>query len=197
MIVRLLRSGLLVLLAFCCTSSAQANWVADFLNGVVRDTKRRQCWPKPFDCPDRQAVRAPFATMVENGWLAQNTLGPHHFEQGTGRLTESGRLKVRWIATQVPEHRRCVLVEQGLSEEETTARVQAVQEVLSRIAGADQLPVMTTTRPAPTFPAYHVDLIGRKYVDTIPPPKLPSNEHGSGGRQWQTHSSGSSKTGGQ
>ncbi len=193
MTARLVRSGLIVILALFCATPARANWVAEFVNGVVRDTKRRQCWPKPFDCPDRQAVRAPFAQMIENGWMAQNTLGQHHFEQGTGRLTESGRLKVRWIATQVPQHRRCVLVEEGASEEETAARLQAVQEVLSRLAGSDQLPVMTTQRPAPVFPAYHVDLIGRKYIDTMPPPKLPSGEKNSG--SGQTQSSGGNRSG--
>ena len=96
------------------------NWLCEFFEGVVRDTKRRQCWPKPFTCPDREAVRAPFAVMVANGWQRQNMLADFHFEPGTTRLTEAGRLKVRSIVFDSPEQHRTVFVRRADTPEETT-----------------------------------------------------------------------------
>ena len=84
------------------TIPLSADWLCDFCNSVARDTKRRNCWPAPFNCPDRQTVRAPFAIMVNNGWRRQNMLGDFHFEATTGQLTEAGKLKIRWIVIRGP-----------------------------------------------------------------------------------------------
>ena len=95
----------------------------------MRDVKRRQCWPDPFLCPDRAAVRAPFCAMVANGWRRQNMLGEFHFDPQSGQLTEAGRLKVQWILTACPEQHRLIYVHAAGTREETAARVAAVQQL--------------------------------------------------------------------
>ena len=50
-----------------------------------------------------------------------------HFEPGTGQLTEAGRLKVRWILTAGPEQHRLIYVHTADNNQETAARVAAVQ----------------------------------------------------------------------
>ena len=104
------------LVSLACTVPARANWIGEFFYCMARDTKRRNCWPKPFVCPDRQAVRAPFVVMVNNGWRFQNMLGDHHFASDTGELNEAGRIKVRWILTQAPQQHRSVYVYKALSK---------------------------------------------------------------------------------
>jgi hypothetical protein len=77
-------------------------------NNFCRDFHRNNCWPDPFVVPDRVAVRAPINVMVAQGWKIQNTLGDHHFEGDTAKLTEAGELKVRAVIAQSPatsEHR--------------------------------------------------------------------------------------------
>ena len=121
------------------------NWLCEFFEGVVRDTKRRQCWPKPFNCPDREAVRAPFAVMVANGWQRQNMLADFHFEPGTTRLTEAGRLKVRSILFDSPEQHRTVFVRRADTPEETAARIESVQQLVVTMAPPGQAPSVMPT----------------------------------------------------
>lgn len=151
--------------------------------GIVTDIKRRQCWPEPFIYPDRAAVRAPFVTMVANGWRRQNMLGEYHFEPGTGQLTEAGRLKVRWILTTGPREHRLIYVHVADTGEETSARVAAVQQWAAKIAPNDAPPVQTTTISDDGWPADEVDMIGRKFQASAPPPRLPApTGNGSGGQ---------------
>ena len=113
MITRSIRIAVLVAAGLACVAPARADWIfcivdgtKKFCHSVARDTKRRNCWPEPFTRPDRYAVRAPFALMVSNGWRRQNLLGEHHFVDQGGKLTEAGRLKIRWILTEAPQHHR-------------------------------------------------------------------------------------------
>ena len=60
------------------------------------EAERNNSWPRPFVQSATQTVRSPFDQMTSNGWRRQTLLGAHHFSPETGRLTEAGRLKVRW-----------------------------------------------------------------------------------------------------
>ena len=71
--------------------------------------------------------------MVANGWRRQNMLGEFHFEPATGQLTEAGRLKVRWILTACPEQHRLIYVHTAERDEETSARIAAVQQLAAQI----------------------------------------------------------------
>jgi hypothetical protein len=165
-----------VLIALGSVTQASADWFF----GIPTDFKRRQCWPDPFDCADRATVRAPFVTMVANGWRRQNMLGEYHFETGTGQLTEAGRLKVRWILTTGPQQHRLIYVHIAESNEETSARLAAVQQCVAQITPNDMPPILATTIPDDGCPADQVDMIGRKFQQSIPSPRLPATSGNSG-----------------
>jgi hypothetical protein len=154
--------------------TATVRGVADAFNGIVRDVKRRQCWPKPFTEEDQETVVAPFIIMVANGWQRQNTLDDNYFEEGTGQLSEAGRLKVRWILTQAPEQHRGVYVLRAATPAETMARIGAVNQFCAQMLppGAAQPVELTDVTPR-GWPAARVDSIGRNFEKVTPPPKLP------------------------
>jgi len=161
------------------TAPAHANWLSDFFHSVVRDTKRRNCWPKPFTRPDLEAVRTPMATMVSNGWRRQNMLGDHHFVPEDGLLTDSGRLKLRWILTEAPQQHRTVFVHSAESPEATVARLELVRQAAVEMVGETNLPpVLKTGISSRGWPASRVEAITRKFEQSIPEPVLPKAEGG-------------------
>jgi hypothetical protein len=187
MAARWVRVTFMVLLVVGVAAPAFAeNWLCEFFEGVVRDTKRRQCWPKPFACPDREAVRAPFAVMVANGWQRQNMLADYHFEPGTPRLTEAGRLKVRSIITDSPENFRTVFVRRADTPEETAARIASVQQlVVTMVPPGQAPPVMPSDMSAEGWSGERVEMIDREYNKAMPKPVLPppaSSSSSSGGK---------------
>jgi hypothetical protein len=162
-----------LLISLSCASQVSADLCSCFFGGIARDVKRRQCWPAPFDAGDRVAARTPFAMMVANGWRRQNMLGEFHFEPGTGQLTEAGRLKVRWILTAGPEQHRLIYVHTAESNQETSARLAAVQQLASQISPANLPPVLATSISDEGWSANQVDAIQRKYIAAQPSPRLP------------------------
>ena len=149
--------------------------VTDCFHSIPRDIKRRQCWPEPFNAPDRAAVRAPFATMVANGWRRQNLLGDYYFESNTGKLKEAGTLKVRWILAAAPQPHRIIYVRVAGSEEATSARIAAVQEQVALMVPKGSLvPVLPTTISDDGWPADEVETIARTYLKSTPVPRLPA-----------------------
>ena len=171
-----------VLIAIGSATQVSAEILCEAFNSIARDVKRRQCWPDPFEGPDRATVRAPFAIQVANGWRRQNMLGEFHFEAGTGQLTEAGRLKVRWILTAGPEQHRLIYVHTADKDEETEARIAAVQQLALQITPNNLPPITPTSISDDGWPASEVDLIGRKFQSSMPAPRLPAaTEGGSGG----------------
>ena len=171
----------LALIALASATQVSAELLCEAVNSVVLDIKRRNCWPEPFVHADRATVRAPFCVMVANGWRRQNMLGEFHFEPATGQLTEAGRLKVRWILTACPDQHRLIYVHAAEQDEETSARIAAVQQLAARIAPNDVPPVMPTSIADDGWPADQVDLIGRKFQSSTPPPRLPAATGGTSG----------------
>ena len=160
---------------------ARAEIVSDFVRSVVQDTKRRNCWPQPFVCPDRQYTRAPFAIQVSNGWRRQNMLSSYHFEPQTGKLTESGQLKIRWILFEAPLQHKSIYVHIGNDTDETAARIRSVEAYASQfVSPADMPPITQTTISEEGSPAEQIDAIARKYQSSTPIPRLPVDT-GSGG----------------
>jgi hypothetical protein len=164
----------LALIALVSAAQVSADIVCEAVNSVARDIKRRQCWPDPFVAPDRAMVRAPFALQVANGWRRQNMLGEFHFEANSGQLTEAGRLKVRWILVTGPQQHRLIYVHAAENDEETSARLAAVQHLAVQIAPNDVPPITATSIPDQGWPADEVDLIGRKFQASTPAPRLPA-----------------------
>ncbi|MHC4178974.1 MAG: hypothetical protein ACYSWU_15785 [Planctomycetota bacterium] len=188
MITRSIRIAVLVAAGLACVAPARADWIScivdgtkEFCRSVARDTKRRNCWPEPFTRPDRYAVRAPFALMVSNGWRRQNLLGEHHFVDQGGKLTEAGRLKIRWILTEAPQHHRTIYVHRATKPEVTAARIDDVQQLAAQIVPEGALPlVLETSIPAGGWPAARADIIGRKFESSAPDPRLPESSSGGG-----------------
>jgi len=182
MFTRPLRALVLVAIGVAVTATqVRAECLSMIASYGVREFKRRNCWPKPFNYPDRYTVRAPFHAMVNNGWERQNMLGDHHFAKGTGELTEAGKLKVRWILTAAPQHHRGVYVHRAGTADETAARMQSVRLAAAEIAPERGLPpIIETDIPEYGWPAWRVDAIGRAFESSMPEPRLPEVQSGEG-----------------
>lgn len=176
MTVRLLSAVSVTLVALACAAPIQAECLpVQWAHSICRDWKRNNCWPKPFDRPDRLAVRAPFAVMVQNGWRQQNLLSDFHFEMDTGKLTPAGEEKIRWILLEALDHHRTIYVGRARTAEETAARVDSIQKLGAQILPEGQLPAVLETNIKPHgWPAERVDIIGRKLRDSTPEPRLPA-----------------------
>jgi hypothetical protein len=170
-----------ILISLGCASQVSAEFFFGMFNGMAKDVKRRQCWPEPFASADRAAARAPFVTMVSNGWRRQNMLGENHFDPSTGQLTEAGRQKVRWILTTGPQQHRVVYVHAAQTGEETAARLAVVQQLASQITPNSMPPVLPTSIADDGWPATEVDAISRKYQGSLPVPRLPAPASSSAG----------------
>ena len=166
----------------CVEAAPTAGFLSDnfftrFCHNVCRDIKRNNCWPEPFVYADREAVRAPFVRMVAKGWERQNTLGDHDFVPETGQLTLAGQSKVRSILLQGSPQHRTIYVHRSILPSETTARVDAVQQLAARTVRHGDLPeVLETDLPAPGWSANQVDAVERKYHSTMPTPRLPEKK---------------------
>lgn len=182
MFTRPFRALVLVAIGVAVTATqVRAEGLSMIASYGVREFKRRNCWPKPFNYPDRYAVRTPFNAMVNNGWERQNMLGDHHFAKGTGKLTEAGKLKIRWILTAAPQHHRDIYVRRAETADETAARVESVRLAAAEIAPASgPPPILETDIPDYGWPAWRVDAIGRAFESSMPEPKLPEVQSSEG-----------------
>jgi len=154
------------------------NFITRTCHSIAKDFKRNNCWPRPFVWNDRQAVRAPFAIMVNKGWHRENTLGEYHFDPVTGQLNDPGRRRVYGIINHIIPERRAVYVHRAMKPEMTLARVDSVQQWTAQLMPHGELPpVIETSLPAPGRPAEEVDQIRRDYLESMPPPRLPMAEN--------------------
>jgi hypothetical protein len=135
-------------------------------------------WPHPYICPDREAVRQPFAIMVHNGWRKQNLLGAHHFNADGNALSTAGELKVRWIATQTPAEFRNIYVERAVEPAITADRVAAARTYATQITIDGQPPeVLETNIIYEGRPAAVVDMVNVRFQESAPPPVLPPSTY--------------------
>jgi hypothetical protein len=181
--IRMQRSALAALAAVALVSlpaSAGDQPVRRAWNNFCRDFHRNNCWPDPFIAPDRAAVRAPINVMVAQGWKVQNTLGDHHFEGDTAKLTEAGELKVRAILAQSPADFRTIFVLRADDPKLTADRIESTQHLATKLVqdGVPPQVVETTEKPRGT-PAYYIDEVTRRYQSTTPDPRLPTDNDSS------------------
>lgn len=157
------------------------------LHSIGVDTARNNCWPDAFVPSDRASVRMPFVTMVANGWMKQNLIADHLFDESGQSLTEAGRRKVQWIVTQAPLRHRTIYVKKTLTEDVNQARINAVLAAAKQVIPPDQkVDIRLTDVEAPGWPAEYVDHVERSYYKTMPEPRLPPRSSS------ETESSGSS-----
>ena len=158
------------------------NWFVSFWHDLGKDWERRNCWPEPFTCPDRQAAREPFAGQISRGWEVQNMIADHHFEEGSNQLTEAGRLKIRWIISESPLQHRVIYVKRSLNPQETAAHVAAVHQTMAQmLVTGEEVPVMETNANLPSWSAERIEIVSRKFNSNLPDPKLPDSGGAAGG----------------
>jgi hypothetical protein len=154
--------------------TAQAVWVDETAHYIKRGYHQNVAWPWPHICPDRVAVREPFALMINNGWRRQNLLGPHHFKSPT-ELTTAGELRIHWIMTQAPMERRTVFIERDLDPQVTEQRLATVREYATRVVLDGQMPQVADTHlVSEGRPASVVDATNVRFQESMPPPVLPA-----------------------
>lgn len=174
-----MRRTILAILAFSIVVGGAASaWAVVFDSTayyIKRGYHRNVAWPWPYICPDRMAVREPFAIMIENGWRRQNLLGEHHFNADANRLTMAGELKVRWIVTQAPAAHRSIFVERAVEPSVTDSRLATAREYASQVAIDGQAPqVFETYIVSEGRPASIVDSINVRFQESAVPPVLPA-----------------------
>jgi len=174
-----------MLLAFAMTfltvNMAQADW-AEFWHRVHVDWHRMNAWPEPFQFADREVTISPLIDMTNAGWRMQNTLSDHFFDAQTQELTSAGQLKLKWIATQTPLHRRTIHVLRSYEPGATNLRVQSVERHLDKFAAEGNRPdvVLTDKIPAGGSGEYFQN-IDQQLKSSVPPPRLPQAQGPVGG----------------
>ncbi|MBP89676.1 MAG: hypothetical protein CMJ64_23705 [Planctomycetaceae bacterium] len=168
-----MRRLLVVVVLYLTTASvAEAGW-DEFWARFHLDYQRMNCWPEPFQHADRELVRGPLIAMTNNGWRVQNTLSNHLFTLEENTLTQAGTLKVRWIVTQTPPHRRTVYVLRGLTPEATLARVETVQQEIARMMPEGSRPEVLLTDAIPVGGSGdYFDAVDSMLKQSIPAPRL-------------------------
>lgn len=159
-----------------------ATWWSNSLAGravhqVAEDTCKANRWPEPFIQYDRESTRVAFATMVEKGWKRQNTLGDVHFDLSTSELNMSGRVKVRRIVLEGLPSRRDLFIYRANTMSDTEQRLHSVEQYVHQLVGdvPDAPQVVVTNLPPVGWPAQYVDAITRKYIETMPDPRIPED----------------------
>ena len=180
--MRLSHTIIVVLFATLLTTLLSSPAVAQqhkWVEMVKTDWHRMNHWPKPFTLADRQALRAPFAIMIQNGWERQNTLGSYLFDPETHQILNVGKRQLHWIITQAPQSRRQVFVEEGATLDVTAARVDSVEQMIAEMTPNGKLwPVQQTHRGPVGVAAGVIDTIYRKYDSTIMDPRLSTDSGG-------------------
>ena len=159
-------------------TSVSADW-DQFWHNLHVGYHRNNAWPAPFSEADAMNVVAPFEMMKANGWRMHNTIGHELFRPDDGALMASGNKRVYWIATQAPQTRRTVFVLRGGSERETTARVAAVRDTISRIDVQGPVPDVRVTDVEPHHsPGAWATKINRDWLQNLAAPRLPTSSAG-------------------
>jgi hypothetical protein len=136
-------------------------------------------WPRQYVAPSRRGICQAFELQAANGWRLHNLLGKYHFDQQGIELSEAGKLKVQWILTQAPQHRRTIFVERGVDVSQTAERISSVQELASNVA-AGPVDVQETLLHDEGRPAATVDAMFTGFRANSLPPVLPPSSGGSG-----------------
>lgn len=171
----------IVVLALCATGSqAHGGW-GEFWERVRADFWRNNCWPQPFQAQDRELIRSPMIAMAAAGWRQNNTLSDHFFTGEEQAINQAGEIKVRWIVTQAPPHRRTVFVLRAASPEATQLRVATVQRSIGKYAAPGFQPeVVVTDIVPPGASGDYFDQVDRQFKQSIPAPRLPAMEETTG-----------------
>jgi hypothetical protein len=158
------------------SESAQAGGLGWLWRDINVGYHRNKYWPEPFIMQDRAFVAAPFVVMTRKGWEEQNLMGDNYFNKQTGKLNESGQLKVRWILTQAPVGYRTIYIEKADTPQQTADRMEVARQFADRIAIGGEVPdVRESNMPVTGWPAEYSDMIINKFNQSTPDPRLPAD----------------------
>ena len=170
-------------------------WWHDLCSKFDMHRSRVNAWPHPFAMEDRELVRTPFRTMADNGWKLQNTLSDHLFTAEENELTYAGQLKLRWILTQTPPHRRQVYIKEAHKRDDTANRIASVYENIAEIAPYAACPVFVTQIGPRGGDGSYLNAMDQAYKAALPTPSL-SSAGSSGGGGGESGDSGDALSGG-
>jgi hypothetical protein len=183
--------ALLAVLAGAASAAAQeqcsARCSGGFFEYLAKEYSENHQWPYPYYCLDRQAVRDPFAVMVQNGWRLQNLLADHHFQEKGSQLNDSGQAVVRRIVNDLAAQHRPIYVRRGQTADETAARMAAVQQFAAKIASDGDVPPILATNVSPAgypagWPPIREGAVSRKFQVWVPDKMyLPDQDKQGGG----------------
>lgn len=175
------RSWIVWALALSTTSSYAADtWLRGTWKGWCREFRHNNVWPEQYLDHDRSAARAPFEMMVANGWRTQNTISSYHFNEQTGELNETGRLKLRSILFETPPEYRSIYVLRSDDPAMTAARVKSVQEHGLGMSQGELLPpVMLTTIDPRGSRGDWTNGVHQRLIESAPAPVLPEYQRAS------------------
>jgi hypothetical protein len=123
-----------------------------------------------------------YDAMINNGWRRQNLLGEHHFNPDTHELTDAGKLKLQWILTQTPNHRRDIFVQRGNEQTVTVERIDSIHKYAAQMSPPQGVLNVNDTHLVPGgHPASMVDAVFTGYQKHKRPPVLPAASGDSGG----------------
>jgi len=141
-------------------------------------------WPCQYVPAARRSVLSAYEVMVNNGWRRQNLVGAYHFDPDTNELTEAGKLKVKWILSQAPLHRRSIFVERGPDQSNTSARVASINQWASTLSpSVGTVDINDTHIVSEGHPAATVDHVFVGFQTNQLPPVLPVEDSSSSSSQ--------------
>ncbi len=176
-------SATVLLLLVCSTSTVSAQQYTQYglhgspsaLGACKAGCRTNQMWPSQYVPAARRSVLSAYEVMVNNGWRRQNLLGAYHFNPDSNELTEAGKLKVKWILSQAPQHRRSIFVERGGDQTRTAARVASINDWASTMSpSVGIVDINDTHLVAEGHPAGAVDHIFVGFQTNKPAPVLPA-----------------------
>jgi hypothetical protein len=88
-------------------------------------------------------------------------------------LNEAGQLRVAWILTQAPIHRRTIFIERSINAVVTGRRIEAAQQYAAAVAPEGTIQIVDTHIMYEGRSAVDVDMTNVRFRESAPAPILP------------------------
>lgn len=136
-------------------------------------------WPHPYNCYDRNYLRAVSAAQAASGWQKETTLYSYHFEEKDNTVNHAGKLRLRWILQTIPEQRRSVFVQASDDKAVSEARLANVRAAATELVGENALPpIILRTAIAEGRPTDEINQIRKMEKGGMRQPQIGYNSTG-------------------
>lgn len=130
-------------------------------------------WPYPYIIEDRGYVQDVIHQQTDNGWTSMTTLYEYHFNPETQKLTDAGRLHLRWMLENAPPSNRLCWVQTGTDTKMSQTRLSSVRSAAVAMVGEENLPPIMLRVATPVGrPAEFEDVITKAYLQSTPKPRI-------------------------